>query len=138
MIWVFIEHNIVSEVQLVTQHTSGKSAVIITGFNSTEQYIKVGKEFFTPIYAPEFRSTVSNTFVRKVREKLMPPEYPAKDPYAYILDQMNSAATQSRHPSEASIHVAGIMEQIHNQLVPVSEATTAASMMNRTSAQNAP
>ena len=132
------EHNIVSEVQLVTQHTSGKSAVIITGFNSTEQYIKVGKEYFTPIYAPEFRSTVSNTFVRKVREKLMPPEYPAKDPYAYILDQMNSAATQSRHPSEASIHVAGIMEQIHNQLVPVSEATTAASMMNRTSAHTAP
>ena len=65
----------------------------------------------------------------------MPPEYPAKDPYAYVLNQMNSAATESRHPSSASIHVSDIMEQIHNQLVPLAEATTAARVVNRT--QNA-
>ncbi len=121
------EHDIVSELELTTQHTSGKTAVIKTGFNSTEQYIKVGKEYFTPIYAPEFRSTIGNTLVRKVREKLVAPEYPAKDPYAFILDQLNSTETDSRHPAEASIHLAQIMEQIHEQLAPVKQPVPALS-----------
>ena len=121
-----IEHGICSELELLTQHTSGKSAVIITGFNSTDQYIQVGEEFFTPIYAPEFRSRVSKPVVRKVREKLLAPEYPAKDPYAFILNQLNMDSMESRHPAAASIHVAEIMEQIHKQTAPLSDSPQAA------------
>ena len=121
------EHDIISELELTTQHTSGKTAVIKTGFNSTEQYIKVGKDYFTPIYAPEFRSTIGNTTVRKVREKLVAPEYPAKDPYAFILNQLNAADTDSRHPAIASIHIAHIMEQIHEQLATVNQGVPALS-----------
>ena len=121
------EHGIVSHLELTTRHASGKSAVIKTGFHSTEQYIKVGKEYFTPIYAPEYRSSIGNTLARKVREKLVAPEYPAKDPYAFVLNQLNSTETDSRHPADASIHIAQIMEQIHEQLHPVKDAVPAMS-----------
>ncbi len=121
------EHGIVSQLELTTQHASGKSAVIKTGFHSTEQYIKVGKDYFTPIYAPEYRSSIGSTLARKVREKLVAPEYPAKDPYAFVLNQLNSTSTESRHPADASIHIAQIMEQIHEQLIPVKDAVPALS-----------
>lgn len=112
------QNGIVSELQLTTQHTSGKSAKIIAGFGSTEQYIKMGEEYFTPIYAPEFRSKISHTLLRKVREKLLAPEFPAKDPYAFILNELNEGNADHAYPAEVSIHIARIMEEIHLATAP--------------------
>lgn len=121
------QHGIVSELELTTHHTSGKTAKIKAGFGTTQQYIKVANEFFTPIYAPEFRSKVGNTLLRKVREKLVAPEYPAKDPYAFIVNELNDANTDHPYPAETSLHIARTMEDIHKALTPqIKEVTTTA------------
>lgn len=113
-----VKHGIVCELKLTTTHTSGKTATIKAGFSKTRQYIKAGREYFTPIYAPEFKSKININLVRKVREKLLAPEYPAKDPYAFILNQLNDANTDHPYPVASSIHVAQIMEGIHRQIRP--------------------
>ena len=78
----------------------------------------MGEEYFTPIYAPEFRSKISHTLLRKVREKLVAPEFPAKDPYAFILNELNEGNADHAYPSEISIHIARIMEEIHLATAP--------------------
>lgn len=113
-----VEHGIVSELELTTTHKNGKTARIKSGFNTTSQYIKVGDDYFTPIYAPEFKSKVGNNLIRKVREKLIAPNYPAKDPYAYIVDQLNTGNADHAFPSHASMHVATLMQEIHEATAP--------------------
>ena len=111
------EHGIVSELELTTTHTSGKTASIKAGFGSTQQYIKAADELFTPIYAPEFRSKVQNNLLRKIREKLVAPQYPAKDPYAYILNELNNGNADHAYPPKTSLHIARVMEDINKAIM---------------------
>lgn len=111
-------HGIVCDLQLTTHHTSGKTAKIKSGFSSTRQYIKAGNDYFTPIYAPEYQSKININAVRKVREKLLAPDYAAKDPYAFILNQLNEPASDQPYPAESSMHVAKIMEEINRAITP--------------------
>lgn len=113
-----VEHDIVSELELTTTHENGKTAKIKTGFSTTSQYIKLGDYYYTPIYAPEFKSKVGHNLVRKVREKLIAPNYPAKDPYAYILDQLNTGNADHAYPPKVSLHIAKLMQEIHEATAP--------------------
>lgn len=109
------EHGIVAEISLTTRHSGGKTCRIKAGFYNDDHYIKAGKVFFTPIYAPEYKSRLSHHKLRKIRAKLTPPTYPAKDPYAYVLDSMNSMPinnTEIPHSAQSSIHLAKIMQSI--------------------------
>jgi len=109
------DHGVLSEVSFITEHVSGKTALIETGFYKNSQYIKVGKNYFTPIYAPEFRSRIYNPTMNRLRQKFLTPDYSAKDPYAHILDSLNSKTADdlaNPHPPQSSMHVSNILQQI--------------------------
>lgn len=108
------DHGIVFDLEFTTNHEDGKTTSIRTSFTGSDQYIKVGPNYFTPIYAPEHKSTVSNRIARKIREKLIAPNYSAKDPYAFILDHLNTSAcdVENPFPPATSIHLAYVMEDI--------------------------
>ena len=88
-----IEHGVVSELTLTTDHQSGTQCKIKAGFYSDEHDIKIDDEYFFPIYAPEYRATFKSHFFRKVKKKLRPPDFRAVDPYAHIVDSLNREAT---------------------------------------------
>jgi len=114
------DHGVISEITIETKHVSGKTTLINTGFYKYSQYIKVGKQYFTPIYAPEFKSRINGHPLSRVQQKLMTPDYPAKDPQAYILDSLNSKTVDdltNPHPPNSSMHVSDILQQIHSECV---------------------
>ncbi len=121
------DHGVISELSFTTKHRGGRTSRIKAGFYEDDHYIKVGKEFFTPIYAPEYKSRLSNHKLRKIREKFTPPSYPAKDTYAYVLDSMNSMpidSAENPHPAQSSIHIAKMMQAIMKDSWAVSEDIT--------------
>jgi predicted dehydrogenase len=121
------DHGVISELSLSTKHSGGKTTRIKAGFYEDDHYIKAGEIFFTPIYAPEYKSTLSHHKLRKIRQKFSPPTYPAKDTYAYVLDSMNSTPIESienPHPAQSSIHVAKMMHAIMKDCWAISEEIT--------------
>lgn len=110
-----IEYGVVSEIQITTEHKNGKKVLIKAGFHSEEHHIKLDDQFYTPIYAPEYQSKITDLKARKVRQKFQPPNFPAKDPYAYVLDAMNSSSldnSNSSFPPSSSRHVAQLLSSI--------------------------
>ena len=121
------EQGVISELSLITRHSDGKTCQIKSGFYEDDHYIKVGRDYFTPIYAPEYKSRLSHHKLRKIREKFTPPTYPAKDAYAYVLDSMNSMPTNSKkipHSVQSSIHIAKIMQSIMKESWAIAEEIT--------------
>ena len=112
-----IEHGVVSELTVITEHQIGTKCTIKAGFHANEHDIKVDNEYFFPIYAPEYRTTFKSPFFRKVKKKLRPPDFRAVDPYAHIVDSLNGEATpiDCAYPSSASKQISNLLFELTEQ-----------------------
>jgi len=109
------EYSIVSEMSFSVVHLNQKESKIKAGFHTKEQYIKVGRNYFYPIFSPEYSSKINTSLSWKLRRKFTKKDYPARDPYAYILDSMNKSdldRLENPHSPAASIHIARLMKNI--------------------------
>lgn len=112
---VTIEHGVVSQFSAMVSHMNGKQSNLKAGFHTQEQYVKLGDDYFSPIYAPEHRSSLPFPILRKLKQRLRPAKYPAKDPYAHILADMNLTGVEETirpHPASDSQHVADILDRL--------------------------
>lgn len=113
-----IEHDTVSELTLLIENENGMKCKIKAGFYSNEHDIKFDDEYFFPIYAPEYRTRVRSTFLRKVKKKLRPPDFRAVDPYAHIVDTLNWDVAQNKeaaYPPNTSKQVSKLLLEISKQ-----------------------
>ena len=119
---VRIEHSVISEITLTLTHKNKSRSNIKAGFHTEEQYLKTRNKYYFPIFAPEYVSSIKYPFFRKVQQKLTGKNFPAKDPYSYILDSMNrdpSDTTPNPHPPSASMHIARVMKDVSDDCLRV-------------------
>ena len=112
-----VEHGVVSELTVNTEHQNGTKCILKAGFYSDEHDIKIDDEYFFPIYAPEFRATFKSAFLRKVKKKLRPPDFRAVDPYAHIVDRLNrdEATAKDTHSPIASKQIGALLFELSKQ-----------------------
>ena len=112
---VRVEHSVISEISLTLTHKNNSRSNIKAGFHTEEQYVKTENQYYFPIFAPEYKSSIKHPFFWKIKQKLTGKDFPAKDPYSYILDSMNgslSETTPNPHPPSSSKHIARIMKDV--------------------------